>query len=112
MSRKRREKKESDGLPKNLLCNKSDEELIKLINIIQDGINSESFTAYDILLKDTIVETLGDRGYVVSEVLVIEHASELAPEKCWGDKKDKGEDEGDKKQESTKEIVVAEGPDN
>lgn len=108
MSKKSRERKKQDGLPENLLCNKSDEELIVIVIGIQDGINSGVFTAYDIILKDTIIDTLEDRGYVVSETLLIQHASELESDSQWGKKKEKGEDEEDK--EPTKETKESKEP--
>ena len=107
MAKKHRVKKEQTELPKNLLCNKSDEELIELINDIQDGINSSIFSAYDIILKDTVTDVLEDRGYVVSEIIVVQHASELASEEHWG--KGKGEDEEDKKKREAKLKADKEG---
>ena len=101
MSKKSREKKKSDSQPKNLLCNKSDEELIELITSVQEDVNSGVIKQTDILLIDVLEGALEERGYVIMKTLKIEHASKVASDEHWGNNQSKGKDEGDKKTDSS-----------
>lgn len=102
MSKKSREKKKSDSQPKNLLCNKSNEELIELATSIQGDMNTGVIEQTDIILMDVLEGVLEERGYVITKALTIEHASELTSDEHWGNNQSKGKDEGNKKEEDSK----------
>lgn len=97
--------------PPNLLKNKSDNELIALVTSLQLEIGLQSFTVSDLILRDAIIAQLEDRGYIVMEVLKIEHASKVEAridvplEPGMLRTKDKGEDEGEKGRKSDTERM-------
>ena len=84
----------------------SDEKLIELVNTLQEEMGSPTFNTSDYILRDAAIAHLELRGFVVTEVLKIEHASRLISERQWGAKQDKEEDgKEESKQEGQKDTV-------
>lgn len=78
--------------------NKSDEELIDKVHQLQAEVGLESFTVTDLILRDAIITQLEERGYIITEVLKIEHKSKVESDM---NNQDKGEDEGKEEEPSS-----------
>ena len=104
MSKHKRQNKQLKE-PPNLLKNKSDEELIALVTSLQLEIGLQSFTVSDLILRDAIIAQLDERGYIVTEVLKIEHYNKVASDKPWFlEDEGEGEKKGDSKAKEEEKL--------
>lgn len=84
---------------------KSDKELIVLAHSLQEEVGQDTFILSDLVLRAAVLGELEERGFIVKEVLKIEHSGQV---ESRGNNQDKG---GDERLEESKSKEETQEPD-